>query len=361
MEWIALVVGILLSVIGIVFIWYGRSLSNNIKKINSEIEKENTQNELKKQQLESEISFYSRKKEEAEADFKKSMETYYSTLEASYEKYCDVLEAAYLQKETEFDVKTQSLEQQYEYKINNLSQAFEKLNLELEEKLKRDKLEVKYAFEEYCRIIEEEYGFAEAEYENHYRVLQESYNILQDSCMKELTKIQNTRAAAIAAQKREEEMALQSDFYSLHLTSLEIDTISLIEELKPRLPEPRVLSMLIWTTFYQKQMTQLCNDVLGTSVVCGIYKITNKKSNMCYIGQAANVADRWKQHAKCGLGIDTPAQNKLYRAMLAEGLTNFTFELLETCPRAQLNEKEKFYIELYQSYEFGYNSTSGNK
>ena len=47
--------------------------------------------------------------------------------------------------------------------------------------------------------------------------------------------------------------------------------------------------------------------------------------------------------------------------MKAEGAHNFTFELLETCPAAQLNEKEKFYIDLYQSKDFGYNSTIGNK
>jgi hypothetical protein len=73
------------------------------------------------------------------------------------------------------------------------------------------------------------------------------------------------------------------------------------------------------------------------------------------------VADRWKQHIKCGLGIDTPAQNKLYKAMLKDGVTNFTFELLEQCDRQLLNDKERFYINLYQAYEFGYNSTSGNK
>jgi hypothetical protein len=73
------------------------------------------------------------------------------------------------------------------------------------------------------------------------------------------------------------------------------------------------------------------------------------------------VAERWKQHVKCGLGIDTPAQNKLYKAMLRDGITNFSFELLEQCERNLLNEKEKFYIGLYQSCDYGYNSTSGNK
>jgi group I intron endonuclease len=61
------------------------------------------------------------------------------------------------------------------------------------------------------------------------------------------------------------------------------------------------------------------------------------------------------------LGIDTPAGNKLYKAMMEDGLENFSFEVLEECNREELNEKERYYINLYQSDKFGYNSTSGNK
>ena len=93
----------------------------------------------------------------------------------------------------------------------------------------------------------------------------------------------------------------------------------------------------------------------------GIYKITNKENKLCYIGQAKKMRERWREHMKCGLGIDTPANNKLYEAMKKEGLDNFTFELLEECSVEDLNEKEAFYINLYDSYHYGYNSNTGNK
>lgn len=64
---------------------------------------------------------------------------------------------------------------------------------------------------------------------------------------------------------------------------------------------------------------------------------------------------------KCGLGIDTPANHKLYQAMLKEGLSNFTFELLEICAESDLDKKEASFIEIYDSKNYGYNSTSGNK
>lgn len=68
---------------------------------------------------------------------------------------------------------------------------------------------------------------------------------------------------------------------------------------------------------------------------------------------------RWSEHCKAGLGIDTPVGNKLYTAMLAEGLYGFTFELLEECKKEELDEKERYYIDVYNSVEFGYNSNRG--
>ena len=87
-----------------------------------------------------------------------------------------------------------------------------------------------------------------------------------------------------------------------------------------------------------------------------LYKIIVKNSqNIC------NIAERWKQHCKCGCGIDTPATNRLYQDMISTGLWNFSFELMEACDRFLLDEKEKFWINMYQSNIYGLNSTKGNQ
>lgn len=233
------------------------------------------------------------------------------------------------------------------------------------------------AFTHYQDILEESYTKAEEEYDRLTEKLKEAYSEYQDNLQKdteqkeinykqeienikqELCKLKETRAAALEAQRREELMKLEKDSYRVILTQTELTTIDMINELKPRLPESRILCMLVWQTFYQKKLDALCKKVLGANIVCGIYKITNIKNNMCYIGQAKDIDKRWKEHMKCALGIDTPVGVKLYQAMKAEGAHNFTFELIETCPAAQLNEKEKFYIDLYQSKDFGYNSNNG--
>lgn len=176
----------------------------------------------------------------------------------------------------------------------------------------------------------------------------------------ELDKIKATRLAAIQANVREQEIKEKLDFYCLTPKTADINDIKTLERIKPQLNNPRILSMLIWSTYFQKDMTALCNKVLGLKTITGIYKITNQENNKCYIGQSVDVAKRWKDHAKCGLGIDTPQGNKLYKEMQEIGIWNFSWELLEACPREQLNEKEKYYIELYQSKDYGYNTTKGN-
>lgn len=222
------------------------------------------------------------------------------------------------------------------------------------------------AFSSWWDSLEKAYEAKEKEYETLVEKLESSYAEMQlqliaeaDEIRADLDKVRATRAAALEAQKKEKEIKEQLSFYCLNPTEAEKDDIRKLERLKPDLHNPRVLSMLIWSTYFQKPMTTLCNNILGTSIVSGIYKITNQKTNECYIGQSSDTASRWKQHAKAGLDIDTPAGNKLYKAMQEYGIWNFSWELLEKCPPAELNEKEKYYIDLYQSYEYGMNSNRG--
>ena len=224
------------------------------------------------------------------------------------------------------------------------------------------------SLENYCEILDKNYIQKEKEYNDLIKILQKTYEkehdkVLHDleTIQKELETIKATRYAAQEAINKERQMEADLSFYCLNPTEMEKDDIYALERVKPKLHQPRILCMLIWSTYFQKPMTQLCNNILGTKTICGIYKITNQQTKECYIGQAVDVAKRWKDHAKCGLGIDTPAKNKLYKAMQEYGIWNFSWELLETCDKEQLNEKENFYIELYDSNNYGYNSSIGVK
>jgi hypothetical protein len=49
--------------------------------------------------------------------------------------------------------------------------------------------------------------------------------------------------------------------------------------------------------------------------------------------------------------------------MYHDGIENFIFEVIEECPLEQkkLDERERYWIEYYNSYEEGYNSTRGGQ
>ena len=164
--------------------------------------------------------------------------------------------------------------------------------------------------------------------------------------------------AAIAAAKREEEKLLEIDKYKILVTDSDLLEINRLREIAPYFRNARAIYKIIWESYYRNNTTDLINRVIGAGTHTGIYKLTNLKNQKVYIGQATNLADRWKDHIKAGLGIDTP-NNMLYTAMIKDGVENFTFEVLEECERSALNDRETYYIEFYRSQEHGYNMTKG--
>lgn len=175
----------------------------------------------------------------------------------------------------------------------------------------------------------------------------------------ELDRLQRQKSATVEALQREQQVKDDKDFYRIHLSKEDKSDIMTLSEVKNRLFNPRILAMLIWQTYIQKKFKALCVDVLPHDKVCGIYKITNTVDDKCYIGQARNISSRWTQHVKAACGVDCPAGNKLYAAMEDDGVDNFTFELIEECAPEELNVKEAYYIDLYNSVKFGYNSQGG--
>ena len=175
-----------------------------------------------------------------------------------------------------------------------------------------------------------------------------------------LLSLQKQKAATIEAFQKEKAIQEQKDLYRLDISEQDKIDIGFLRSIQYRISKPRLLAMLIWQTYFQPLAKKKFPIILGSEEVCGIYKITNTLNQMCYIGQAKSVYKRFCEHCKCGLGIDTPQGNKLYKAMLEDGLENYTFELLEQCNPEELNEKEKYYISVYNSVNFGYNSVKGN-
>ena len=97
-------------------------------------------------------------------------------------------------------------------------------------------------------------------------------------------------------------------------------------------------------------------------VQCGIYKITNLINELVYIGQAQDIKTRWRNHRTDYLGNNVVNYNNpLYKDMRLYGLDNFSFEIIEECLVSELDEKEKYWISYYDSFNNGYNRTEGGQ
>lgn len=92
----------------------------------------------------------------------------------------------------------------------------------------------------------------------------------------------------------------------------------------------------------------------------GIYKITNKLNGHSYIGQSTNIEHRWKAH-KNTYNWERETRKPLYLAFKKYGIENFSFEVIEQCSSDMLNNREKFWIDYYNTYKNGYNQTSGGE
>lgn len=94
----------------------------------------------------------------------------------------------------------------------------------------------------------------------------------------------------------------------------------------------------------------------------GIYCFRNVINQKCYIGQAVNLRNRFKQHIFNfkNMRYDNP----LYKAFSKYGLEQFEYLVLEYVEmqdniKTILDELEKKYISEYNSYKQGYNQTIG--
>ena len=182
-----------------------------------------------------------------------------------------------------------------------------------------------------------------------------------DSKQQELTQIQTALEqerknvdVAVEAAKRRQEMENQQDFYRLVLTDEDVSEIKHLREVLPYLRDKTPLNKVIYKVYYEKPLTDMIGRVVGPGIHTGIYKITHIQSGKCYVGQAANIADRWKQHVKRGVGAEDWTRNKLYPAMYSLGVENFSFEIIEECERSKLNEREDHWQEFFHAKDFGY-------
>lgn len=99
--------------------------------------------------------------------------------------------------------------------------------------------------------------------------------------------------------------------------------------------------------------------------MCGIYKIENLINGKVYIGKSVNIQRRFKSHISDSFNNNKPSYNHLiHKAIRKYGVENFLFEVIEEYSEDDLNQKEIYWISVYDccilnGNNKGYNMTRG--
>ena len=372
----ALIVGVLITLVVCYFL-----PKEKIRTTNQAIEKQEQETQLRIKDLEKQ--YLEKEKELNEnlnsifielSDKNKQLEEENKSIEKTIQEQRDGWIKQKQDEEIKFIQQTKNLEIEVrglEERRNNIIQTLEKEAKESGEVFKNQQIQIaEEQIEKAKTELEAEYQAAKENAKQIYletladmvSEITQQYGIKEKELEEVLLKLadaQEKASAAIEVNRRTELDRQQKDFYKLQLSSEDLDEIKRLREVEPFLRNKEPLNKVIYKCYYEKPYTDLVGRVIGNKKKMGIYKITNLINGMCYVGQSTDIAERWRQHIKRGVGADTPTQNKLYPAMLAIGVENFMFEIIEECTAANLTPREKYWTDFYQAQSYGYTVKKG--
>lgn len=332
--YILTIVGIII-IGGLVCFLIGRRAIRRIKNLKLDISKnEEINNKLLEEQKDLTESVRVSRQEYLKTEFKThELENSINTLESNYNTLCAQV--------TEKENSLKGLDELYNTQLKNKKEYIDNEAEEFKKKVYDDILkeveDCRLSAENQKKIISDEYEKEKANFE---KILQE-YKDKQNSIIK--------------INKEQEEIREKAKFYQLHIKDEDLSDIKALQSVKHHLNHPEILDKLIYKTYYEKAYTDLVGRVIGQKKITGIYKLTNITNDKVYIGQAVDIAERWRQHLKRAVGAEPMTTNKLYPAMKEDGPYNFTWQVVEECKKEDLTAREKYWIEFYEGQGYGYN------
>ena len=195
--------------------------------------------------------------------------------------------------------------------------------------------------------------------ENNYNAHKESLDRDIQTLREELSDLKARREAYIEALKAEEKRQQDRAFYTINLTEENKEDIRILRSIEDKLHNSEALNRLIYDVFIKKPLGDLLLRIIGENTYGGIYKITNLDTQRAYIGRSTDVKKRLTEHVKGAFNISTIADQEIHRVMGREGIDKFSFEILEKVEKEKLNEREKYWIDFYQTQSYGYNQNKG--
>lgn len=248
-------------------------------------------------------------------------------------------------------------ENDYKNKTEDKKVAIEKIMQEQIQEMKAENEKQRIEIDRQKKEIFDDYGEVVKEYEGMKARAKEKYDKVMEEYNTTITKKKEEIQNLIEQFKKDEEARKEADFYRIPISSAAKNDIDKLKGVAAQLSKPATLYKLIWKEYYENGFNAMIGRVLGGDKdKGGIYKITDIRNQMCYIGQTTNFKNRWRTHAKRAVKAEEGTSNRLYQEMWENGLENYTFQIVEICSKENLTEREKFYIDFFNSKEWGFNS-----
>lgn len=101
---------------------------------------------------------------------------------------------------------------------------------------------------------------------------------------------------------------------------------------------------------------------MQNEIKSGIYCIENKTTGKKYVGQSIDINERWKKHIS-ELNNNSHHNDYLQKSWNKYGSDDFNFYILEYCDISILDDREIYYIDLYNTLDRnnGYNLKTGGQ
>lgn len=192
-----------------------------------------------------------------------------------------------------------------------------------------------------------------------FETTRDGFNVELEKICQELEEFRAKRAAINEAIRLEQEAQNEVEFHRIHLTETDKEDINYLLSIKDKISNHEILPKLIWSEYLQKPFNQMLKNVVGnTSPKNVIYCIENISTHKKYIGKTKQeISKRWSDHIKTSL---KDRESKVLYKNLFNHWDEFTFSILEEVENSDLlGEREKFYINFYQSNIYGYNMVNG--
>ena len=176
---------------------------------------------------------------------------------------------------------------------------------------------------------------------------------------KEIEDFRIRRESLNEAIRKEREMENLQDSHRIQLSEFDKEDIRILLELRNRFNNKELIGKLIWTEYLQKPFQDMIKRSIGINVPKNvIYCIENIETHEKYIGKTKQlVSKRWSDHIKSSLEYNKG--NKFQQALL-KNWDNFIFYIIEKVEdESQLGTREKYYIKIFQTDQYGYNMING--